>query len=177
MTASLYIALLAAAEGGASAVPEWIPKAFNLALVLGLIYFLVRKPMANFFATRSAAILAELDRAKRDRDLAQSRLAEVETRLSRLAAEQAEIRAEAEREAEAEHARIAARAEEEAQKVAETAEREIAGALKVARADLQRFAAEKAAELAEGMIRAEMTDEDRKRMVEQYAAELGEVKK
>jgi F-type H+-transporting ATPase subunit b len=175
MIATLYI-LLAAAEGGGG-VPEWIPRAFNLALVLGFLAFVLRKPMATFFETRRAAILADLEQAKRDKEAAESRLAEVETRLSRLAAEQAEIRAEADREAEAEHARVEARAEEEARKIAEMAEREIGGALKAARADLQRFAAEKSVEMAEGLIRAEMTDEDRQRMVEQYADQLGGVTK
>ena len=179
MIASLYnLALLAAAaEGGGSSIPEWIPKAFNLALVLGFLYLVIRKPMAAFFETRRSAIVADLEQAKRDKQAAEARLAEVDARLARLAAEQTEIRAEAEREAEAEQARVAARAEDDARKIAETAEREIGGALKSARADLQRFAAEKATELAEGMIRAEMTDADRQRMVEQYAAELGGVNK
>lgn len=179
MIASLYtLALLAAAaEGGGSSIPEWVPKTFNLALVLGFIYMVIRKPMATFFETRRAAIVSDLEQAKRDKEAAEARLAEVDARLSRLAAEQTEIRAEAEREAEAEAQRVAVRAEEDARKIAETAEREIGGALKTARADLQRFAAEKATELAEGMIRAEMTDEDRKRMVVQYADELGGVKK
>ena len=161
----------------AAAVPEWVPKAVNLAIFLAFLYFILRKPMAAFFESRSKAIVADLERAKAERDVAEAKLAEVDARLSRLDAEREQIRAEAEREAEAELARIAARTEEDARKIGETAEREIAGALKVARADLQRFAAEKAAELAEGMIRAEMTDEDRKRMVEQYADELGGVKK
>src|SRR5688572_28843086 len=102
MIASLYtLVLLAAGEGGGASIPEWVPKAFNLALVLGFLYMVIRKPLAAFFETRRAAIIAELEKAKRDKEAAEARLAEVDARISRLAAEQVEIRAEAEREVEA----------------------------------------------------------------------------
>jgi len=174
MPAAIYLLALQAAESAhESGVPEWIPKTVNLLIFLGFLYFLLRKPAASFFATRSGAIREELEKAKHEKAEADAKLAEVEARLSRLAVEQDEIRAESEREAEAEHGRIAARAEEEARKIGETAEREIDGALKAARAELQRFAAEKAVELAEGTIRAEMTDDDRKHLVDQYAEQIG----
>jgi F0F1-type ATP synthase membrane subunit b/b' len=174
MLAAVYMLAMQAAESAhESGVPGWLPKTVNLAIFLGFLYFLLRKPAANFFATRSAAIVEELEKAKREKAEADAKLAEIEARLSRLAADQEQIRAESEREAEAEEARIAARAEEDARKIAETTEREIDGALKVARADLQRFAAEKAVDIAEATIRAEITDDDRKRMVDQYAAQIG----
>ena len=174
MLSTIYLLALQAAEGAhESGVPEWIPKAVNLAIFLAFLYWLLRKPAANFFAARSAAIVNDLERAKREKDEAEAKLATVEQRLARLAAEQAEIRAEAEREAEAEHARLLASADEEAARIAETAGREIDGALKTARAELQRFAAEKAVDLAEATIRAEMTDDDRKRMVDEYAQQIG----
>jgi F-type H+-transporting ATPase subunit b len=173
MLATLYSAVFVAAGAGG----EWLPKTVNLAIFLAFLYFLLRKPMAAFFASRSKAIVADLERAKRERDEAEAKLAEVDARLSKLAAERDQIRAEAEREAEAELARLSARTEEDARKIAETAEREIDGALKAARADLQRFAAEKAVELAEAQIRGEMSDEDRKRLIGDYADQLDEVKK
>jgi F0F1-type ATP synthase membrane subunit b/b' len=179
MLAPLFLFALQAAEGAhqAGGIPEWVPKTVNLAIFLTFLYFILRKPAANFFEARRTAIVADLERAKREKAEAEAKLAEVEARLGRLAAEQEEIHAEAEREAEAEHVRIAARADEEARKIADMAGREIEGALKAARADLQRFAAEKAVELAEGTIRAEMNDEDRKRMVDEYAQQLeGETK-
>lgn len=179
MIATLYLLAFQAAEteGAAAGVPDWVPRIVNLALVLGFLYFVLRKPMATFFETRRQAILADLEKAKREKEAAEAKLAEVEARLSRLDAEQQEIRAEAEREAEAEHARVAIRAQEEAGKISETAVREIDGALKAARADLQRFAAEKAVEVAESMIRAEMNEDDRSRLVDQYAEQLGGVNK
>lgn len=160
----------AAHEGG---LPEWLPQVVNLAIFLGIVIFLLRKPMASFFEARGAAIRADLEKAKREKTEAEEKLAEVEARLAKLGAEQEAIRIEAAREAEAEHARVAARAEEEAHKIAESAGREIDGALKAARAELQRFAAEKAVDLAEATIRHEMTDADRARIVDDYAAQIG----
>lgn len=177
MIAALYETAALAAETTAGGIPEWVPKTVNLAIFLAFLYFVLRKPLAAFFEKRSAAIVADLERAKRERDAAEARLAEVDARLARLADEQAQIRAESEAEAEAELARVKARSEEEARKIAEMTEREIEGALKAARADLQRFAAEKAVEIAEATIRAEMNDADRKRLVDRYADQLDEVKK
>ena len=174
MIANVYSFLLFAQAEGAheGGIPEWVPKTVNLAIFLGFLYFILRKPMASFFEARRNAIIADLEKAKREKTEAESKLAEVEARLSRLATEQDAIRAEAQTEAEAEHARIVARAEDEAQKIAETAEREVGGALKTARADLQKFVAEKAVELAEATIRSEMTDADRRRIVDKYADQL-----
>ena len=72
---------------------------------------------------------------------------------------------------------MSARTDEEIRKIAEAAERDIDGALKAARAELQKFVAEKAVEIAESQIRSEMNDADRKRMLDQYADQLVEVKK
>ena len=91
--------------------------------------------------------------------------------------EQEEMRLAAAAEADAEAARVAARTDDEIRKISEAADREIDGALKAARADLQRFVAEKSVELAEATIRAEMTDADRKLLLERYSEQLVEVKK
>jgi F0F1-type ATP synthase membrane subunit b/b' len=170
------LALQAAETAHEGGLPGWIPQLVNLAIFVAILSYILRKPMTSFFETRRAAILAELEKAKREKNDAEAKLAEVEARLSRLEADQAEIRAESEREAEAEYARVIARAEQEARTIAETADREIESALKAARADLQRFAAEKAVDLAEATIRSEMNDADRSRMVEQYAAQIGGTK-
>jgi F-type H+-transporting ATPase subunit b len=170
--------LYALQEGGAheGGLPEWVPQVVNLLIFLSILFFVLRKPMTAFFETRRAAILAELLKAKRQKEEAEEKLAKVEDRLAKLATEQDAIRAEAAREAEAEHARVVARADEEARKIAEAAGREIDGALKAARADLQRFAAEKAVDMAEATIRAEMNDADRARLVDQYAEQIGGTK-
>ena len=101
---TLSLALAAGSDEGG--IPAWVPKTVNLAIFLGILYFLLRKPLASFLAARTVAIRADLERAKRDKAIAEAKLAEVEARLALLADEQAQIRAEAGIEAETEHARI-----------------------------------------------------------------------
>lgn len=171
------MATIIAVAGGQSLLMEYLPKIVNLAIYVGILVFILRKPMMAFFETRRKGILEELNRAQVEKAEAQAKLAEVEARLEKLAAEQAEILRAAESEAEAEVGRISLRTDDEIRKIAEAADREIEGALKTARADLQRFVAQKAVELAESKIRTEMTDADRKRMLDQYSDQLVEVKK
>lgn len=174
--AAFALALLAEAGHGT----DWTAiaaKAVNMAIFLGILAYILGKPLANFFESRSRRIREDLDRAKRERAEAEARLAEVNGRLARLEEEREQIRREAEAEAEAEAARVAARTDEELRRIAEATEREVAGALKSARAELQAFVAEKAVELAEARIRSEMTDEDRRRLIERYSDQLQGVKK
>jgi F-type H+-transporting ATPase subunit b len=168
---------LALAGGGDSPWLNEAARAVNIGIFLLILFLLLRKPMSKFFDGRLQQIKTDLERAQREKAAAEAKLAEVEARLAKLDVEQARINAEAQAEAEAEHARIAARTDEETLKIAETAEREIGAALKSARADLQRFVAEHAVLLAEGAIRAELNDEDRARMLEQYTAQLQGVRK
>lgn len=171
------LTILAAESGGSSLLMEYLPKVVNLAIYVGILYFILRKPMVAFFETRRSAILEDLNRAQLEKVEAQAKLAEVEARLGKLEQEQIEIRNAAMAEADAEAARMSARTDEEIRKIAEAADRDIDGALKAARADLQKFVAEKAVEIAETQIRSEMNDADRKRLLDKYADQLVEVKK
>jgi F-type H+-transporting ATPase subunit b len=169
--------LLALALAGDNPWLNEAARALNIGVFLVILYFLLRKPMTKFFDARLAQIKTDLERAQREKAEAEKKLAEVEQRLAMLDSEQARIRTEAEAEAEAEHARIAARTDEEVRKIAETAEREVGAALKSARAELQRFVAEQAVVLAESTIKAELNDDDRERMLDQYTAQLEGVRK
>jgi F-type H+-transporting ATPase subunit b len=169
--------LLAADEAHGTDWSAVAAKAVNMAVFLGILAFILGKPLAAFFDSRSRRIREELDRAKNERSAAEAKLAEVNARLSRLEDERAQIRREAEAEAEAEAVRVTARTDEEVRRIAEAAEREVAGALKSARADLQTFVAAKAVELAEAQIRSEMTEADRQRIVSKYTDQLQGVSK
>jgi F-type H+-transporting ATPase subunit b len=89
--------------------------------------------------------MAEAQKASED---ANRRLADIETRLSRLDSEIAGIRTAAEKEAAEEEQRIRLAAEEDARKIREAAELEIVAAGKAARRDLTAYAADLAVALA-----------------------------
>lgn len=145
----------------------------NLLLFLGLLYFILRRPVGEAFRTRREGIRNDLMRAEEERNAAVARLEEVESRLARLDAEVEMIRQQAQREAAEERARIERATEEEVRKIREQARREIESASKAARAELRAYTAEQSVKLAEEMIRREIRPEDDAHLVREYVEELG----
>jgi len=149
-----------------------------LIFVLILVYVFRNKiKIGQVFDNRGAKIVKELEQAKREKQEAEQKLAEVESRLSHLDEEVARIRAEAEAEREREAARISQSATADAEKVRQTARREIEGAMKAARTELRAFVAEQSVGLAETIIRREIRPDDNTRMLNKYIDELREVSK
>lgn len=155
---------------------EYLPtiaKVFNLLLFVGLMFYVLRRPIKEAFRARQESIRAELQRAEDERAAAVAKLQEVESRLARLDAEVEAIRANAQREAAEERARVERATEEEMRKIREQARREIESAAKSARAELRAYAAEQSVRLAEEMIRREIRPEDDAHLVREYVEELG----
>ncbi len=172
-------ALFALAEAAQEAPwykdPRW--RIFNvIVFALILVYILLKKVrIGQVFDNRAASIVKELEQAKRDKQEAQAKLAEVEARLGRLDQEVAQIKREAESEAQREAQRISESAAADAEKIRQTAQREIDGAMKAARTELRAFVAEQSVHLAENIIRRDIRPEDNTRMLNKYIDELGEV--
>jgi F-type H+-transporting ATPase subunit b len=156
--------------------PRW--RIVNLLIFVAiLVYILVKRVrIGEVFDRRAAGIRQQLEEARRGKEEAELRLAEVEARLNRLDQEIAEIKAESERESVKEHDRIAMAASSDAEKIGQTAQREIAGAMKTAKSELRAFVAEQSVQLAESIIRKEMKPDDSKRLLNKYIDDLGEVK-
>jgi ATP synthase F0 subunit b len=154
-----------------------VAKLLNLILFLGALYFLLRKPLTEAFRTRREGIRQELMRAQEERNAALAKLEEVEGRLSRLDAEVEAIRAQAQKEAAEERARIERATEDDIRKLREQAQREIESASKAARAELRAYTAEQSVRLAEEMIRKDIRPEDDARLIDEYVEELGGVRR
>jgi len=169
--------LLAGGGGGFSNPDVW--RVINLLVFVAILVYVLRNKirLGSFFDNRAATIVKDLEQARHDKQEAERKLAEVEERLSRLDQEIADIRAEAERESEREAERIRQSTETDVEKIRQTAQREIEGAMKVARAQLRAFVADHAVEMAEAIIRRELSPEDDKRILSKYVAELREVSK
>jgi len=169
---------LLAAEGNEGGWGLWLltGRVFNLAVVVAVLVWVARKPLANFFASRTEAIRDQLAEAQKARIEAEAKLAEIESRMSRLDQELGELRTAAEREAQEEYRRLAAAAEAESGKIIERAKQEIDGMTREAFLELKAHAAGLAVGAAEQRIRAHITDEDRARLVDAFVAGLGEKK-
>jgi F0F1-type ATP synthase membrane subunit b/b' len=149
-----------------------IPKAVNLIIFIAILYYLLRKPARAFFRQRLVDIRSLLDRAEKEKTSAQARMSEIDARLNRLDQDLAEIRAQAAREAEAERARIEADLASDAERLRQMARREVDAAKQIALAELREFTAEKSVELAEQVIRRELTAEDDARLLERMGEEI-----
>jgi len=92
--------------------------------------------------------------------------------LAGLEAEIAALRADSQRESQAETQRLAGHTASEIAKIQAQSEREIAAAGKAARTELKRYAAELAVNLAEQKIRARMTPATEDGLVRGFVREL-----
>ena len=176
MLLSAVIFLLAEGEGHA---PWWdypgleFWKFVNLFLFAGGMIYLLKRPLSNALQVRRKTNKEQLVIAQRERDEAQAKLAEVNERLSRLDAEVAAIKENSKVEAESERARIVRETQEDIGKVREQAQREIAGAAKVAKHSLRRYAAEQSVQLAEELIRRDIRSDDDARLIKLNVDQLG----
>jgi ATP synthase F0 subunit b len=173
-----FILFYAAGEASWYNYPGWEAwKFLNLFLFIGLLVYFVRRPLSESLVARREAIRRDLMRAQEERNAAQAKWEEVESRLARLNAEAEAVRAQSQRDAAAERERIARATEEEMRKLREQAQREIESAGKVARQELRRQAAEESVRLAEEMIRRDIRPEDEARLIGEYVEELGGVRR
>ena len=148
----------------------WLCVALNFAIVAGAIGYFSKQNLPGMFRNRTASIQKAMQEARRASEDANRRLAEIETRLSRLDAEIAGMRSGAEKEALTEEARIKAAAEEDGRKIVESAEQEIAAAAKSARRELTSYAANLAVALAARQIKVDPATDQA--LVRSFAQEL-----
>jgi F0F1-type ATP synthase membrane subunit b/b' len=178
LLAAVYLALpaavLAAEEGG----NKWgillpIGRVFNLGLVIFVLVLVARKPLKEFYESRTLSIHEQLSEAQRAREQAEAKLADMEARMARLDDELSVLKTAAEKEAQAEYQRLVAEAERDAEKIMDRARQEIDGMTRAANIELKAHAAELAVRLAEEKVRAEITDEDRNRLFGRFVKQLG----
>ncbi|MFN2385797.1 MAG: hypothetical protein ABR576_05865 [Thermoanaerobaculia bacterium] len=164
--------LRAAAEAGEHAaaflgLPLWTWQLVNLGLFLGLLYYFVARPMTALFRRRQVEIEERLREAETRRREAARLESEIQQRMSRLDSEIAEIRARGTAEGESERAALLERTGQEVDRVRRQAEEEIARRLEAAKAELRRAAADLTASSARELVAREITDEDRRRLLEE----------
>ena len=146
---------------------------FNLIVFLGILIYLLKKPLTAAFKAKRETIRADLIQAEAEKQAALAQLTSTEAKLAGLDAEAQTIRQRAEQEANAEKSRIIEQTEFEANKLREQATNEIERKSQVARLELRRFSAEESIRLAEEKIKAEITDEKDARLVKASIQSIG----
>ncbi|MGH9762834.1 MAG: hypothetical protein ACREDR_21685 [Blastocatellia bacterium] len=164
-------------EGGGADHQIW--RVINLAVFILILAYIFRNKLkiGQFFENRASGIARELEQSKKEKQEADAKLLEIDARMARLDQEVAEMRAEAEIEARREAERVRQEALADAEKIQQLAHREIEGAMIAARAELRAFVADNSVARAESIIRRNITPDDEKRLLGEYAGELIEVNK
>jgi F-type H+-transporting ATPase subunit b len=151
---------------------ELLYHTINFIILVGGLGYVLRKPLAEFFSSRSASIQKALDEGRKALEASQAQLRAVEEKLGRLEAEIAAFKESAAREMEAEHQRLQQASAEEAARILESARAQMDTAVRGAKLDLKNYAAQQSVTLAEELIRARLDDTGRRRLVAQFVATI-----
>ncbi len=154
--------------------PVWVVVArlLNFAVLVGVLVYFLRAPIARYLARRSSEIRGELAEAAQAREEAVAELASIERKMQALPGEIEALKARGAEEIAAEEARIRRSADAERERLLEQARREIELQLRAAERDLVRRASELIVGLASDRIKRAITEEDQKRLVDQYLAQI-----
>jgi len=151
---------------------ELLYRVINFVILVGGLGYLLRKPLGEFFSSRSASIQKSLDEGRKALEASQAKLAVVEEKLRRLEEEIAAFKASATREMEAERLRMQQSSAEETARILESARAQTDVAVRGAKLELKNYAAQKSVKLAEELIRTRLDDSGRRRLVAQFVATL-----
>ena len=162
------------ADGGV-VLKDFLYRCFNFALMVGILVYFVNKPIRNGLKERSAAIEKTLAEAEAAKQAAEAKHREYTEKLAKATEEIANITASIRHEGELERDKIVAAAKEMAAKIEREAENKAAGVVAKARTELREEAARLAVELAEEMLKKQVSTDDQKRLVDEYMQKMGEL--
>ena len=152
MTASLSLLLL-----NTEISPIW--KWLNFLMLAGVLGYLIAKNLGPMLAARTKQIQEGLAAGEKAKAEADARAASVQAKLNDLGFQVSLMREGAKQEREREADRIRRDTEREMNRIQQHAAQEIDSAGKLARLEVQRYAAKLAIELAERKVRSRMSPE------------------
>ncbi len=165
---SLVMAV-SAEEGAAHGEEGWdarseVPRMVNFVIIVVLLWFFLRKPIARYFANRREEIQRQLEEAIRARDEAEAKLEEYQGKVGNLEKELASMRTESEEARERLRQVLLEEARKSTDRVLEQARLNIELERKRAVDSLKTEASLLALELAEGLLKENISPEDRERI-------------
>lgn len=172
--AVLLVALPAQAsgDGDGSMVTTLVWQALNLVLVVGVIAYFARKPIAEYLDQRRQGIQQDLQKSAKLLSDAEAKLAEWNARAERLDTEFAEIRETSRRLAEEERREILDQAEATAERIRKDGSTAVEQELRRARASLAAEAAELAVDLAAKLVAEKVTPDDQALLFDEFLSRI-----
>jgi F-type H+-transporting ATPase subunit b len=176
---SIVCASAALASGGSESpwdTNKLVWRVINTVVLLALLVYFLKQPLATFFSERKGQIQKDLDDARNQRDRAERLIKDYEQKIAGMEKELASMRADLAKSAAVESDKVMVNAERMAEKMVEAAKLTAAQEVRKAKVALKNEAVEMAVQLAETLIREKIDDEDRARIVEDYLAKVGGMK-
>ncbi len=174
LLALLSLATPALASSGEEGSSDFFYRVFNFALLVGVLIFIARKPIQSFFQERREAILKSLSEARELHRRAEESYARWQRQLVDLDQEIDQIRTNVQERAERESTQILADAHATAARIKRDATAAIDSELRRAQTRLRAETSELAVELAAGILRERVTDEDRTRLLDEFITRIEE---
>ncbi len=176
----LVPAIAIAAGGGGHAdsgaiLKDFLYRCLSFALMVGLLAYFVTKPIRKGLKDRTEEIAKTLADAEAAKEAAEAKHREYSEKLAKATEEIAVIADSIRREGELEREKILAAAKQMAVKIEEEADNKASSVVAKARIELREEAAKLAVELAEDLLKKQVSTEDQKRLVDEYMHKVGEL--
>ena len=163
---ALVFALLVDKGVKHAGIPDFIWLSLNLTVFLYILQRYVGRPMGAFLETRREGIAEELQNARRQLEEADRLQAEVSKRLADVEDEVADLKERAAADGDAEAGRISEQTKIDEERFLRRVDEEITRRQAETRAQLAQDTADLTAQLARDLLDREMTDEDRRRVLD-----------
>jgi F-type H+-transporting ATPase subunit b len=148
-------------------------KFINLAIFVGIMVYLLNKPLSEAFKAKRESIRAELIRAEQEKQAALEKLTQAEAKLTQIDSEKANVLRTAEQEAAADAAQLLAQTEQEISRLQQQTGGELSRMAQQIRNELRKLSAEESIRRAEEKLRAQIDAEKDARLVRASIQEIG----
>jgi F-type H+-transporting ATPase subunit b len=165
-----------AAHGGHEEITfmgDWLPRLVNFGIIAAVVVYFARKPIRDFFASRSAEIAKAMQDSKEARERAVAALADMEHKIKEMETETGRLVADAQARGEKDRQALI----EEGRKVAQDVQAQVKQGIDIelhkAKAALAAEASLLSLDLAEGRIKEKIGKQDHERIVKEYITKVG----
>jgi F-type H+-transporting ATPase subunit b len=149
-------------------IKDLIYRVMNFVAAVLILYFILRKPIRQFFSSRRQEIENTLKDLEQKKIEGEARVRELEAKLAGIQSEREAILAEYVREGEAEKAKIIDQAQAMSARIQQQAQVAVRQEIDKAKQDLKREIAEMSTAMAEELVRKNINAQDQDRLVAEY---------
>jgi F0F1-type ATP synthase membrane subunit b/b' len=169
LTAGPVFAQEAATESPAGRTFRWL----NFAIVFALLAYVIVKYGAPSFRKRASQIAEKIAEGARAHEAAETQRREIQAKVANLQSEIEQLRVQGRRDAEEEAQRLRDTVRSESEKIEQAAHTEIEAAARAGRLELKALGARLSVQLAEAMLRQELTPQAEAKLFRSFVGELG----